>query len=83
MYLFPGIGLGTLLSGAHLISDGMLQAAAECLASYMTDEYIQKGILYPSIKRWVNCFHGHYFKPFHFNCFLLLLCCCKLMVIYC
>ncbi|KAM7512015.1 hypothetical protein LguiB_010890 [Lonicera macranthoides] len=49
MYLFPGIGLGTLLSGAHFISDGMLQAAAECLASYITDEEIQQGILYPSI----------------------------------
>ncbi|KAJ6722890.1 MALIC ENZYME-RELATED [Salix koriyanagi] len=49
MYLFPGIGLGTLLSGSHFITDGMLQAAAECLASYMTDEEIQKGILYPSI----------------------------------
>lgn len=49
MYLFPGIGLGALLSGARLISDGMLQAAAECLASYMTEEDIQKGILFPSI----------------------------------
>ncbi|XP_050386406.1 NAD-dependent malic enzyme 59 kDa isoform, mitochondrial [Argentina anserina] len=49
MYLFPGIGLGALLSGARLISDGMLQAASECLASYMTDEDIRKGILYPSI----------------------------------
>ncbi|KAH7690829.1 malate dehydrogenase (decarboxylating) protein [Dioscorea alata] len=49
MYLFPGIGLGALLSGARLISDGMLQAAAECLASYITDEDIQKGILFPSI----------------------------------
>ncbi|WOL07192.1 hypothetical protein Cni_G15930 [Canna indica] len=49
MYLFPGIGLGALLSGARHISDGMLQAAAECLASYMTDEEIQKGILFPSI----------------------------------
>jgi malate dehydrogenase (decarboxylating) len=49
MYLFPGIGLGTLLSGAHFISDGMLQAAAERLASYMTDEEIQRGILYPCI----------------------------------
>lgn len=49
MYLFPGIGLGSLLSGAHYISDGMLQAAAECLASYMKDEEIQMGILYPSI----------------------------------
>ncbi|KAI3434360.1 Malic enzyme [Psidium guajava] len=49
LYLFPGIGLGTLLSGARFITDGMLQAAAECLASYMTDEEIQNGILYPSI----------------------------------
>nr|CAD1823397.1 unnamed protein product [Ananas comosus var. bracteatus] len=49
MYLFPGIGLGALFSGARHISDGMLQAAAECLASYMTDDQIQKGILFPSI----------------------------------
>ncbi|CAM8928122.1 unnamed protein product [Rhodiola kirilowii] len=51
MYLFPGIGLGTLMSGARMISDGMLHAAAECLASYMTDEEVQQGILYPSIDR--------------------------------
>ncbi|KAG6501826.1 hypothetical protein ZIOFF_041710 [Zingiber officinale] len=43
------IGLGALLSGAKHISDGMLQAAAECLASYITDEDIQKGIIFPSI----------------------------------
>ncbi|KAK9147833.1 hypothetical protein Scep_006590 [Stephania cephalantha] len=49
MYLFPGIGLGALLSGARVISDGMLQAASECLASYMTEKEIQDGILYPSI----------------------------------
>ncbi|BAT83686.1 hypothetical protein LR48_Vigan03g051500 [Vigna angularis] len=49
MYLFPGIGLGTLLSGARHITDEMLRAAAECLASYMTDEEVQKGILFPSI----------------------------------
>ncbi|KAG4922401.1 hypothetical protein AAZX31_18G210400 [Glycine max] len=49
MYLFPGIGLGTLLSGARHITDGMLRAAAECLASYMTEDDVRKGILYPSI----------------------------------
>ncbi|CAL9086913.1 unnamed protein product [Musa textilis] len=49
MYLFPGIGLGALLSGAHIISDGMLQAASECLASYITDEDIQQGVIFPSI----------------------------------
>ncbi|THF94707.1 hypothetical protein TEA_015569 [Camellia sinensis var. sinensis] len=41
------VGLGALLSGSHFISDGMLLAAAECLASYITDEEIQQGILYP------------------------------------
>ncbi|GLT66030.1 hypothetical protein SLA2020_384260 [Shorea laevis] len=51
MYLFPGIGLGTLLSGSRIISDGMLQAAAECLASYMTEEEILKGIVYPPISK--------------------------------
>ncbi|KAJ0739899.1 NAD-dependent malic enzyme 59 kDa isoform [Helianthus annuus] len=49
MYLFPGIGLGALLSGARIVSDAMLQAAAECLASYMTIKEIQKGKFYPSI----------------------------------
>ncbi|CAI9759124.1 unnamed protein product [Fraxinus pennsylvanica] len=29
MYLFPGIGLGALLTGARIITDGMLQTAAE------------------------------------------------------
>ncbi|KAH9604416.1 hypothetical protein KSS87_021108 [Heliosperma pusillum] len=53
MYLFPGIGLGALLSGARLITDDMLQAAAECLASYITDDEIQRGILYPSVGRLV------------------------------
>ncbi|KAJ0792841.1 NAD-dependent malic enzyme 62 kDa isoform [Helianthus annuus] len=49
MYLFPGIGLGTLLSGSRIVSDGMLQAAAECLAGYMTEDEVLKGIIYPSI----------------------------------
>ncbi|KZV57955.1 NAD-dependent malic enzyme 62 kDa isoform, mitochondrial [Dorcoceras hygrometricum] len=51
MFLFPGIGLGTLLSGSKIVSDGMLQAAAERLAAYMTEEEVLKGIIYPSISR--------------------------------
>ncbi|XP_022974758.1 NAD-dependent malic enzyme 1, mitochondrial-like isoform X2 [Cucurbita maxima] len=51
MYLFPGSGLGTLLSGAPIVSDGMLQAAAECLAAYMTEDEVHEGIIYPSISR--------------------------------
>ncbi|KAL9255761.1 NAD-dependent malic enzyme 62 kDa isoform, mitochondrial-like protein [Drosera capensis] len=51
MYLFPGIGLGTLLSGARIISDGMLQAASERLAAYMTAEEVLNGIIFPPISR--------------------------------
>ncbi|KAL8141437.1 LOW QUALITY PROTEIN: hypothetical protein V2J09_007458 [Rumex salicifolius] len=51
MYLFPGIGLGTLLSGARVVSDGMLQAAAERLAEYMTEEEVLNGVIYPSTSR--------------------------------
>ncbi|KAG7579033.1 Malic enzyme N-terminal domain [Arabidopsis thaliana x Arabidopsis arenosa] len=51
MYLFPGIGLGTLLSGAPIVSDGMLQAASECLAAYMSEEEVLQGIIYPPISR--------------------------------
>nr|AIR93777.1 NAD-malic enzyme alpha subunit [Kalanchoe fedtschenkoi] len=51
MYLFPGIGLGTLLSGSSIISDSMLQAAAECLATYMSDDEVMKGVIFPSISR--------------------------------
>jgi malate dehydrogenase (decarboxylating) len=51
MYLFPGIGLGTLLSGSRIVSDGMLQAAAERLAAYMSEEEVLKGIIFPSISR--------------------------------
>ncbi|CAM6097421.1 unnamed protein product [Calypogeia fissa] len=51
MYLFPGIGLGTQLCGAHHITDGMLHAAAEALASVMDDESVKKGIIYPPISK--------------------------------
>jgi len=51
MYFFPGIGLGTLLSGARHVSDGMLHAAAEELAAIMTDEHLQKGIIFPPVPR--------------------------------
>ena len=36
-YIFPGIGLGTLVSRATRLRDDMLLAAAETLASLVTD----------------------------------------------
>ncbi|CAN0875686.1 NAD-dependent malic enzyme 1, mitochondrial [Linum grandiflorum] len=51
MYLFPGIGLGALVSGSKVISDGMIQRAAECLAEYTSEEEVREGILYPEISK--------------------------------
>lgn len=48
---FPGIGLGTLMAGAHHISDGMVHAAAEELAAIMTPEQLQEGIIFPPVSR--------------------------------
>ncbi|KAG5617765.1 hypothetical protein H5410_017589 [Solanum commersonii] len=54
MYLFPGIGLGALLSGARNISDTMLEAAAECLASYMSDEKsIEESCIHPLTSKFL------------------------------
>ncbi|KAI3886691.1 hypothetical protein MKW92_008843 [Papaver armeniacum] len=47
-FLSLGVCLGILLSGSRSITDGMLVAAAECLASFVTDEQIKSGIVYPS-----------------------------------
>jgi len=51
MYVFPGIGLGTVISGARIISDGMLMAAAEAVASYPSDEESANGIIFPSLDK--------------------------------
>nr|GEZ40952.1 NAD-dependent malic enzyme 62 kDa isoform, mitochondrial [Tanacetum cinerariifolium] len=47
MYLFPSVGLSTLLSGARIISDDMLQAATECLAECMTGDEVVNEIIFP------------------------------------
>ncbi|EFJ19450.1 hypothetical protein SELMODRAFT_110809 [Selaginella moellendorffii] len=49
MYLFPGIGLGTLLCGARTVTDRMLSSAAARLASYMGEEDVNNGKIYPPI----------------------------------
>lgn len=51
IYLFPGIILGTLLSGARLISARMFQAAVTCFALNIKEEEVLQGIIYPPISR--------------------------------
>nr|GMC70929.1 NADP-dependent malic enzyme, chloroplastic [Ipomoea batatas] len=46
-YIFPGFGLGLIISGAIRVHDDMLLAASEALAAEVTWEDFEKGIMYP------------------------------------
>ncbi|GFS41056.1 NADP-malic enzyme 3 [Actinidia rufa] len=46
-YIFPGLGLGLVISGAIRVHDDMLLAASEALAGQVTQECLDKGSIYP------------------------------------
>lgn len=48
-YIFPGLGLGTVLCKARRVSDGMFLAAADALASFVTDEDLASGAVLPRL----------------------------------
>ena len=48
-YIFPGVGLGAIASGATRITDGMFMAAAHALAHAVTDADLAQGSLYPPL----------------------------------
>jgi len=48
-FVFPGLGLGTLLAGAQQVTPGMLIAAAEALAAYTDPGSLSAGSVYPRI----------------------------------
>jgi len=50
-FIFPGLGLGVLLSGAHHVTDNMLTAAAVALHEYTDTERIAQGGVYPRIDK--------------------------------
>ncbi|KAJ6947439.1 NADP-dependent malic enzyme-like [Populus alba x Populus x berolinensis] len=49
-YIFPGLGLGLIMSGAIRVHDDMLLAASEALAAQVTQENFDKGLIYPPFK---------------------------------
>lgn len=51
MYVFPGIGLGTILSKAVKVTDSMIYASGAALSKALTAEEIDIGLLYPDITR--------------------------------
>ncbi|XP_068641277.1 NADP-dependent malic enzyme-like isoform X4 [Aristolochia californica] len=46
-YIFPGFGLGLVISGAIRVHDDMLLTASEALAAQVTQENFDKGLIYP------------------------------------
>ena len=56
-YIFPGVGLGVVVSKSSQVTDGMLIAAADTLANLVSEEDLAKGRLYPSLAkiREISC----------------------------
>jgi malic enzyme len=56
VFIFPGLGLGTIVSGASEVTDGMISASAHALASSLSDEELSARCLMPEVSRlWEIC----------------------------
>jgi malate dehydrogenase (oxaloacetate-decarboxylating)(NADP+) len=51
MYIFPGLGLGATVCGAQKITNRMLYLAAEALATFVPEEEVVLGKLFPPLDR--------------------------------
>jgi malate dehydrogenase (oxaloacetate-decarboxylating)(NADP+) len=57
MYVFPGLGLGATVCGAKKVTDRMLYVAAEALATFVSDEDVRQGKVFPAVTSIRECSH--------------------------
>lgn len=56
VFIFPGLGLGTIVSGASKITDSMINASSRALADSLTVAELAEGCLMPEVSRlWDVC----------------------------
>lgn len=50
-YIFPGVGLGVVVSRSRTVTDDMFLAAAHSLANQVTEHDLERGRVYPPLSR--------------------------------
>jgi len=50
-YIFPGVGLGVIVSRARTVTNDMFLAAAHSLANQVADSDLERGRIYPSLNK--------------------------------
>ena len=56
VFIFPGLGLGAIVSGARLVTETMIGAASVALAHCLRDEELEQRCLMPEVSRlWEVC----------------------------
>ena len=56
VFIFPGLGLGTIVSGASEVTDGMIGAASKALADSLSVQDLERRCLVPEVSQlWDIC----------------------------